>query len=98
VGCMHFAGLSSSGSGTWIVLRGADSVGPAFCALQVRAAQVFGECGRQDLSPSPSLRFSFLGVQQAHLLRRMLTIQNPKKSWLTMKPACSLVNNASLGP
>ena len=33
VGCMHFAGLSSSGSGTWIVLRGADSVGPEFSAL-----------------------------------------------------------------
>ena len=33
LGCMHFPGLSRSGSGTWVVLRGADSVGPAFCAL-----------------------------------------------------------------
>ena len=40
-GCMFFPGLSHSGSGTWVVLRGADSVGPAFCALsQVQAAQV----------------------------------------------------------
>ena len=28
----------------------------------------------------------------------MSTIQNPKKSWLAMKPACSLVEDASLGP
>ena len=33
LGCMHFPGLSRSGSGTQVVLRGADSVGPAFCAL-----------------------------------------------------------------
>ena len=31
--CMHFPGLSRSGSGTRVVLRGADSVGPAFRAL-----------------------------------------------------------------
>ena len=28
----------------------------------------------------------------------MFTIQNPKKSWLATKPACSLVDDASLGP
>ena len=33
LGCMHLPGLSHSGSGTRVVLRGADSVGPAFCAL-----------------------------------------------------------------
>ena len=33
LGCMHLPGLSRSGSGTRIVLRSADSVGPAFCAL-----------------------------------------------------------------
>ena len=31
--CLHLPGLSRSGSGTWVVLRGADSFGPAFCAL-----------------------------------------------------------------
>ena len=25
LGCLHFPGLSHSGSGTWVVLRGADS-------------------------------------------------------------------------
>ena len=33
LGCMHLPGPSRSGSGTQVVLRGADSVGPAFCAL-----------------------------------------------------------------
>ena len=33
LGCMHLLGLSHSGSGTQVVFRGADSVGPAFCAL-----------------------------------------------------------------
>ena len=33
LGCLHLPGPSSSGSGTRIVLRGPDSVGPAFCAL-----------------------------------------------------------------
>ena len=33
LGCMHLPGLSCSGSGTRVVLRGTDSVGPAFCAL-----------------------------------------------------------------
>ena len=33
LGCMHLPGLSPSGSGTRVVLRGADSVGPVFCAL-----------------------------------------------------------------
>ena len=34
LGCMHLPGLSCSGSGTQVVLRVADSVGPAFCALR----------------------------------------------------------------
>ena len=33
LGCLHLPGLNNSGSGTRVVLRGADSVGPAFCAL-----------------------------------------------------------------
>ena len=33
LGCLYLPGPSRSGSGTWVVLRGADSGGPAFCAL-----------------------------------------------------------------
>ena len=41
LGCLHLPGLSRSGSGTRVVLRGADSVGPAvLCSSQIRAAQV----------------------------------------------------------
>ena len=72
------------------------------CPSQVRAAQVgdqmFGKGGRCDLlPPTLSLPLSFLGVQPAHLLRWVLTVQNPKKSWLATKPACSFIDNASLG-
>ena len=50
------------------------------CPSQVQVAQVFGEHSCCDLSPLPSLLLSFLGVQPAHLLRQMMTVQNPKKS------------------
>ena len=33
LGCVHFPGLSYSGSGSWVFHKGTDSVGPAFCAL-----------------------------------------------------------------
>ena len=33
LGCMHFPGLSHSGSGTQVLLKSADSVEPALCAL-----------------------------------------------------------------
>ena len=33
LGCVHLPGLSRSGSGSWVLHKGADSVGPAFCAF-----------------------------------------------------------------
>ena len=33
LGCMHFPGLSCSGSGTRVLHKGTDLVGPVFCAL-----------------------------------------------------------------
>ena len=51
---------------------------------------MFGERGRCDLSPFPSLQLSSLGVLLAPLLRWMVTVQNPKKSQLAKKLACSL--------
>ena len=122
LGCLQFPGLSHSGSGSRVLHKGADLVGPAFCALP-RSEQLrwpgawraqsppVGGC---VLSPPPSLPLSFLGVQLVCLLRCamclfwgadlwlwpswwMLTIQNLKKSWLATKPACRVVDNASLG-
>ena len=78
LGCMHLPDLSCSGSGTQVVLRGADSVRPEFCALpRSKQLRCPGVC---DLPPPLSLPLGFLGVQPAHFLRRMLTVQNPKKS------------------
>ena len=45
-GCLHLPGLSRSGSGTRVVLRGTDSVGPVFCALP-RSEELRQE--RQDI-------------------------------------------------
>ena len=33
LGCVHFPGLSYSGSGSQVLHKGADSVGPVLCAL-----------------------------------------------------------------
>ena len=33
LGCMHFQGLSRTGSGSVILHKGTESVGPVFCAL-----------------------------------------------------------------
>ena len=33
LGCVDFPDLSHSGSGSWVLHKGTDSVGPAFCAL-----------------------------------------------------------------
>ena len=48
--CVHFPGLSRSGSGSQVLHKGADSVGPEFCAFPVvRAAQ-----GTRSLTSAPS--------------------------------------------
>ena len=69
-----------------------------FPGLSRSGDQVFGKHSRSYLSPLPSLLLGFLGVQLAHLIRLILTVQNPKKSSLAMKPACSLVDNTFMGP
>ena len=46
LGCVHFPGLSRSGSGSRVLHKAADSVGPAFCALPGLSSsgdQVLGE-------------------------------------------------------
>ena len=80
---MQLPGLSRSSSGTQEVLRGTDSYGPAFVPFPGPSSsgdEVFDKRGFCDLLPPLSLLLGFLGVQPVHLLRRMLTIQNPKKS------------------
>ena len=61
---MHFPGLCRSGSGSWVLHKGTDSVGSAFCALprskqlrwpgtwRVHSPQL---CGASHPLPCPSL-------------------------------------------
>ena len=66
LGSMHFPGLSCSGSGTQVFLKGADLVGPAFVpfpGLSSSGDQVFGKHSRCHLSPPPFLPLSFLSAQ-----------------------------------
>ena len=68
LGCMHFPGLSCSGSGSWVLYKGTESVGPVFCALprseQLRQ-QMLGQCTLCRCSasyhlPGPSLTVSWV--------------------------------------
>ena len=55
LGCVHFPGLSLSGSGSRVLHKAADSVGPEFCAFPGPSSsgdQVLGERDRLDLSPA----------------------------------------------
>ena len=76
LGCMHFAGLSHSNSGSWLLHKGTDLVGPAFCALP-RPEQLRRPGAWQAHSPrwvvhlitSQSQPLSFLGAPQKCNLR-----------------------------
>ena len=62
LGCVHFPGLSSSGLGSWVLHKGADSVGPEFVpfpGLRSSGDQVLGQhtllrCGASYHLPHPS--------------------------------------------
>ena len=81
LGCLHLPGLSRSGSGTRVGLRGQTRLGLRFVpfpGLSSSGDEVFGKPGCCDLSPALSLPLGFLGVQPVHLLRRMLAVQTPR--------------------
>ena len=76
LGCMHFPGLSHSGSGSWVQHKGTVGWACVLCLSQVRAAQVtrclvstVTPSWRVHLIASPVPPLSFLGVQWACLLR-----------------------------
>ena len=55
---VHFPGPSRSGSGSWVLHKGADSVGPAFCTFQGLSSSGNQELDKRDFSPPcPSLSF-----------------------------------------
>ena len=99
--CMHFPGLSHSGSGSWILHKGADSVGPVFCALprseQLRWPGAWwaqsppgGQC---VLSPPPYQPLGILGVQQACLFRCAVCLFWGADVWLRPSWQMSTVQN-----
>ena len=76
LGCTYFPGLSCSGSGSWLLHKGTDSVGPVFCALprseQLRRPGAWrAHCPRWAvrLNHLPCPRCSVSWVQQEHHLR-----------------------------
>ena len=77
LGCVYFPGLSHLGSGSRVLHKGTDSVGPVFCALprseQLRRPGAWRvhipQVGRCVLSPPQSQLLGFLGVQQECHLR-----------------------------
>ena len=76
LGCMHFPGRSHSGSGSRVLHKGTDLVGPAFCAFpgpRSSGNQVFSKrtlpAGRWVLSPPRSQPLGFLGAPQECCVR-----------------------------
>ena len=101
LGCMHSPGLSCSGSGSWVPHKGADLVGPVFCARprskQLRCpgawrAQSPPVGGCNSLSP-PFQPLGFLGVQRAHLLSCAVFLFWGANLWLRPSQRMSVVQN-----
>ena len=76
LGFVHFPGLSHSRSGSWVLHKGTDSVGPASCALprseQLRRPGAWREHSPQVgsvSSPPWPQPLGFLGAQWEHCLR-----------------------------
>ena len=90
LGCMHFPGLSHSGSGSRVLHKDTDLVGPAFCALP-RSKQLrkpgawrvhFPQVGKCVLSPPPFQQLGFLGAQQECHLRSAVCLLWGADLWL----------------
>ena len=90
LGCVHFPDVRRSGSGSWVLHKSTDLVGPAFCALprseqlrqpgawRARSPQV-GWC---MLSPPWSQPLGFLGAQWEHHLRWAVCLLWGADLWL----------------
>ena len=90
LGCVHFPGLSHSGSGSQVPHKGTDSVGPAFCALS-RSKQLrqpgaqrphSPQMGRYVLLPPLSQLLGFLDAQRECCLRCAVCLLWGADLWL----------------
>ena len=84
LGCMHSPGLSCSGSGSWVLHKGTDLVGHAFCVLS-RFEQLRQPGTWQSHSPQ-------VGSASYHL-----PIPSPSVSWVCSGGAISGVPCVSSG-
>ena len=90
LGCVHFPGLSHSGSGSRVLHKGTDLFGPVFCALprseQLRRPGAWRthslQVGWCLLSPPLPRLLSFLGVEQEHHLRCAVCLLCGADLWL----------------
>ena len=89
---LHFPGLSRSGSSSPVLHKGADSVGPAFCAVP-------GTSLGFRARPSPVCHVCLWGADLwLRPSRQMSTVQNLRKSLVrNWKPVRSLVEDALSG-
>ena len=81
LGCEHFPGLTRSGSGSWVLHKGAVGWACTSCPSQVRAAQLtrclasaLSPSGQCVSSPPRSQPLSFLGAQWECCLRHALCL------------------------
>ena len=89
LGFVHFPGLSHSRSGSWVLHKGTDSVGPASCALprseQLRRPGAWREHSPQVgsvSSPPWPQPLGFLGAQWEHCLRCVVCLLWGADLWL----------------
>ena len=73
LGCVHFQGLSCSGSCSPVLHKGTDSVGCVLCPSRVQHAQVtrylartMSQVGRVSYAPPQSWLLCFLDAPQGH--------------------------------
>ena len=102
LGCMHFPGLSRSGSGSPVLHKGADSVGPAFCAFprseQPRRPGAWRahspQVGWGILSPPLSQLLGFLDAQREHRLTCAVCLLWGIDPWLQSSWQMSVVQDS----
>ena len=89
LGSMHFPGLSCSGSGSQVLYKGKDLVGPAFCALprSEQLRQPGPQCalspdGGCVLSPPRFWPLSFLDVLWEYCLKSAVCLLWGADLWL----------------
>ena len=80
LGCLHFPGLSCSGSALRQPSEAQIRLGLRFVPFPGPSSSGVWERDRCDLSPFLPLLLSFLGGPLAPLVRQMVTVQHPQKS------------------